>query len=289
MDDYNWCAVIQLLENKNQVKTALSAFVSTMETQFDKKVKKLRSDRGGKFWNKEMQSFCASKEIIHQKTNLYFSQESGIAERLNRTPMQKARAMIEGSRLNEEYWGEAVLTANYVRNRTVLQVHGKTPLELLTGKQPQVESLRVFESIAYVHVPQHKSKKMDAVAEKGVFFEYEANTKGYRVLSLKDKKIMVFKDVTLWRKTKHSSQEIWDTESGESALPRTTSSSEPGTDKSPAFEGEREVEKEKNEGRREETLDELGGARGLSSVSPLNSPDADATPTGEVCNSDDPG
>jgi hypothetical protein len=37
IDDYSRCAVIQLLENKNQVKTALSAFVSTMETQFDKK------------------------------------------------------------------------------------------------------------------------------------------------------------------------------------------------------------------------------------------------------------
>jgi hypothetical protein len=83
-----------------------------------------------------------------------------------------------------------------VRNRTVSQVHEKTPLELLTGKKPRVENLRVFGSVAYVHVPQQKRKKLDAVAEKGIFLGYEANTKSYRVLSLKDKKIMVSKDVT---------------------------------------------------------------------------------------------
>jgi hypothetical protein len=94
IDDYSRCAVIQLLENKNQVKIALSAFVSTMETQFDKKVMTLRSDRGGEFWNKEVQSFCASKGIVHQKTNPYSSQENGVAERLNRTLMEKARAML---------------------------------------------------------------------------------------------------------------------------------------------------------------------------------------------------
>jgi transposase InsO family protein len=103
IDDYSWCAVIQLLENKNQVKTALSAFVSTMETQFNKKIKTLRSDRGGEFWNQEMQSFCASNGIVHQKTNPYSSQENGVAERLNRTLMEKARAMLQGSSQSDEY------------------------------------------------------------------------------------------------------------------------------------------------------------------------------------------
>jgi hypothetical protein len=291
IDDYSWCAVIQLLENKNQVKTALSAFnVSTMETQFDKKVKTLRSDRGGEFWNKEVQSLCASKGIVHQKTNPYSSQENGVAERLNRTLMEKARAMLQGLSLSEEYWGEADLTANYVRNWTVSQVHGKTPLELLIGKKPRVENLRVFGSIAYVHVPQQKRKKLYAVTEKGVFLGYEANTKGYWVLTLKDQKIMVSKDVTFVEKNRaEPSEEIWDTESGESALPGTTSSSESGTEKSPAYEEEREVEKEENEGSREETLDELEGARGLSRVSPLDSPDAGATPTEEASTSNDLG
>jgi transposase InsO family protein len=196
IDDYSRCAVIQLLQNKNQVKTALSAFVSTMENQFDTKIKKLQSDRGGEFWNKDVKEFCANKGIVHQKTNPYSSQENGIAERLNRTLMEKTRAMIQGSELGDEYWGEALLTASHVRNRTVSQVHGKTPLEMLTGKKPQVNNLRVFGSTAFVHVPSQRRQKLDAVAKKAVFLGYEANTKGYRIMRKRDKRVVVSKDVT---------------------------------------------------------------------------------------------
>jgi transposase InsO family protein len=187
----------------------------------------VRGDRGGEFWSKEMQSYCASKGIVHQKTNPYSSQENGVAERLNRTLMEKARAMLQGSSLSDKYWGEAVLTASYVRNRTVVQVHGKTPLELLTGKKPRVENLQVFGTVAYVYVPQQKRKKLDAVAEKGIFLGYEANTMGYHVLNMKDKKIMVSKDVTFVENNRtEPSEEIWERESGESALPGTTSISD---------------------------------------------------------------
>jgi hypothetical protein len=68
-DDYSRSAVIQILSNKNQVQDALEAFVNTMETQFDRKVKAIQSDRGGEFWNKEMIEYCKSKGIIHRKTN----------------------------------------------------------------------------------------------------------------------------------------------------------------------------------------------------------------------------
>jgi transposase InsO family protein len=134
------------LRSKDQVKKAMAAFVSRMETQFEGRVKKLQSRRGGKYWNKDIQAFCKQKGIIHQKTNPYSSQENGVAERLNRTLMEKARAMLSESGLDHRFWGEAVLTANFVRNRTGLTVHGKTPLEMLTGKKPHVDELRVFGS-----------------------------------------------------------------------------------------------------------------------------------------------
>jgi hypothetical protein len=56
---------------------------------FDKKVKAIQIDRGGEFWNKEINSFCRSKGIVHRKTNTYSSQENGVAEKLNRTLMEK--------------------------------------------------------------------------------------------------------------------------------------------------------------------------------------------------------
>jgi hypothetical protein len=192
-DDYSRSAVIQLLSDKNQVQDALEAFVNTMETHFDRKVKAIQSDRGGEFWNKEMTDTARAKGSS-TGTNPYSSQENGVAERLNRTLMEKGRAMLQDAGLGTEYWGEAVLTASYVRNRTVSSVHGKTPLEMLTGKKPTVDHLRVFGVTAYAHVPSQRRQKLDAVAEKGVFLGYEPNTKGYRILQDKDKRVVVSKD-----------------------------------------------------------------------------------------------
>jgi hypothetical protein len=54
IDDYSRCAAIQLLRSKDQVKKGLAAFVTRMETQFEGRVKKLQSDRGGEYWNKDI-------------------------------------------------------------------------------------------------------------------------------------------------------------------------------------------------------------------------------------------
>jgi hypothetical protein len=48
-----------------------------------------------------------------------------VAERLNRVLMERARALLIESGLPDEMWAEAVVTANYIRNRTPMSAHGK--------------------------------------------------------------------------------------------------------------------------------------------------------------------
>jgi hypothetical protein len=95
-------------------------------------------------------------------------------------------------------------STNHVRNRTYSSVHGRTPLEVLTGKKPNVSHLRVFGLVCYVHVPAHKRKKLNPVSEKGVFVGYEANSKVYGVLRDSDGKIEVSKDVTFSEKKREA-------------------------------------------------------------------------------------
>jgi hypothetical protein len=91
-DDYSRSAFIQLLSNKNQVQDALEAFVNTMETQFDKKVKAIQSDRGGEFWNREMTKYCKSKGIIHRKSLLFSREWGGRASEQNTYGERKSHA-----------------------------------------------------------------------------------------------------------------------------------------------------------------------------------------------------
>jgi hypothetical protein len=225
------------LEQKNQAKKKIEAFVNEKENQLEAKIKAFRTDRGGEFLNREMAEFCQSKGIQHQKTNPYSSQENGVAERLNRTLVERARALLSSSGMGKEFWAEAIHTVNHMRNRTVSRIHGRTPLEVLTRKIPSVEHLRVFGSPCYVLVPSSRRKKLDQVSEKGVFLGYEPDSKGWRILK-ENGHVQVSREVTFLENL-------------------------------------------------EDGLDELGVARDLSRVSPLDSPGAGATPTGEAITRED--
>ena len=74
---------------------------------------------------------------------------------MNITLMEKARSMLSGTGLGQEFSAEAVETACYLVNRSPSSVlEDKTPHEVWTGKKPSLSHLRVFGCDAYVHVPK---------------------------------------------------------------------------------------------------------------------------------------
>jgi transposase InsO family protein len=77
--------------------------VNEKENQLGLKVKKFQTDRGGEFLNEEMRDFCQTKGNVHRTTNPYSSQENGVAERLSRTLVERARALLDSSGLRKEF------------------------------------------------------------------------------------------------------------------------------------------------------------------------------------------
>ena len=61
-----------------------------------------------------------------------------------------------------DFWGECVLTAAYLINRTPTPIlDGKTPYEILFGEKPNYEYLRVFGSLCYAHKKSRSNDKFD--------------------------------------------------------------------------------------------------------------------------------
>ena len=54
------------------------------------------------------EEFCKKCGIARQKTTPYTPQQNGVAERMKRTLMEKARSMLSGTRLGQEFWVEAI-------------------------------------------------------------------------------------------------------------------------------------------------------------------------------------
>lgn len=110
----------------------------------------------------------------------YTPQQNGVAERLNRTLLEKIRSMLFEAKLPKVFWGEALVTTAYLKNRTPSSsIRSKTPFELWFGKPPRLRHLKVFGCQAYIH---QKLGKLDPRSLVGLFMGYPYGTKGYRMM-----------------------------------------------------------------------------------------------------------
>jgi hypothetical protein len=102
-------------------------------------------------------------------------------------------SMLHRTGFTKSYWGEALLTANYIQNRLSTKVlTNATPYELWHGRKPNLSYLKVFRCTAYAHCPKetiHKSK-LEYKSIGCWFLGYEDGTKGYRLQDKSTKRII---------------------------------------------------------------------------------------------------
>ena len=77
---------------------AFKIYKNEVENQLSKKIKAIRSDRGGEY-DAPFDEFCKEHGIIHQTTAPYSPQQNGVAERKNRTLKDMLNAMLISSGL----------------------------------------------------------------------------------------------------------------------------------------------------------------------------------------------
>ena len=83
------------------------------------------------------------------------------------------------SGLPKKFWGEAVMTAAYLVNRSPsTAIEFLTPEQKWSNKIPDLSNLRVFGCTAYAH---QSEGKLQPRSIKGVFLGYPQGVKGYRI------------------------------------------------------------------------------------------------------------
>lgn len=197
IDDWSRFTVVYLIKTKDEVASCFQDYEAQATAKFGCKISRLRSDNGGEYIGKAMRSFCRQKGIKMDFTVPYSPEQNGVAERMNRTLVEKARSMLFDSGIDKSFWGEAMETAAYLANRspTCAIDEKKTPAEIWNGKKPDVSKLKVFGSPAYCHIPKETRKKLDEKSWKGIFLGYGMN--GYRVWNSKERRIVTVRDVII--------------------------------------------------------------------------------------------
>ncbi|GJY52552.1 integrase, catalytic region, zinc finger, CCHC-type containing protein [Tanacetum coccineum] len=117
--------------------------------------------------------------------------EQNLSTKRNRTLVEAARTMLIFSKALMFLWAEAVATACYTQNRSLIHTrHNKTPYELVHDKKPDLTFLRVFGALCYPTNDSEDLGKFQAKADIGIFVGYAPSRKGYRIYNKRTRRLM---------------------------------------------------------------------------------------------------
>jgi transposase InsO family protein len=141
----------------------------------------LRSDNGGEYTSHKFKEYLAKHGIIHQTSCPYTPQQNGVAERKNRHLMEVERSMMFHTNVTKKFWGDAVMTACYLINRTPTKVlQDVSTFEVLNKTKPSLDHLRVFGCVCFVLVSGDQRNKLDTKSTRCMFIGYSRTQKGYK-------------------------------------------------------------------------------------------------------------
>ncbi|WVZ85747.1 hypothetical protein U9M48_032635 [Paspalum notatum var. saurae] len=134
-------------------------YKAEVENQLERMIKRLRSDRGGDYFPKVFDDFCAEHGIIHERTPPFSPESNG--------------------------WGEAILTTCHVLNRVPNKNKDKTSYEEWIGRKPSLSYLRIWGCLAKVNVSINKKRKLGPKTVDCIFLGYAHQSIAYRFLVVK--------------------------------------------------------------------------------------------------------
>lgn len=206
VDDFSRKVFAIPIVRKSDVFEKFKQFKSEVETQCGRKIKVLRTDNGTEYCNEQFIKLMRECGIVHQKTAPYTPEQNGVAERMNRTLIERVRCMLLDSGLGNIFWAEAANTAAYLLNRIPCRGNNRSPEEIWSGVKPNLKHLRIFGCTAMVHIPKQKRLKLDAKSDECIFVGYCTASKAYRLYRKSDFKFIVSRDITFLENTSNSTK-----------------------------------------------------------------------------------
>ncbi|CAI7856409.1 unnamed protein product [Closterium sp. NIES-54] len=197
VDDYTrltWS--FPLAKKSDAARVIIEEWLSMVERESGKRVKAIRSDRGGEFLGADFRSWLKRYGIKQQLTTAYTPQSNGMAERANRTIIEGGRTILVDSGLPLRFWPLAILHATIIKNQVLTHVGGQhwVPMEKWSGKKPLVDMLCVFGCMGLVHVPKEKRDKLQAAAVWAVHLGLARGSKGWLMWDPKSNTVFITGD-----------------------------------------------------------------------------------------------
>lgn len=104
--------------------------------------------------------------------SIHAPEQNGLAERINRTRMERMRCILVDASLNETFWAGAAFTVVHLIKRVPCLEKSAISPEVWTNSKPDLSHLRVFGCKALVHVSKEKRTKLKPNSVKCMLVGY---------------------------------------------------------------------------------------------------------------------
>ncbi|GJU60714.1 gag-pol polyprotein [Tanacetum coccineum] len=103
IDDYSRRCWVYPIKKKSDVFEVFKVYKARVKLDSGMKIKCLRTDNGGEYTGDEFDIFSRQEGIKRQFTTAYTPQQNGVAERMNRTLLDRARAILATISLGKSF------------------------------------------------------------------------------------------------------------------------------------------------------------------------------------------
>nr|GFA98660.1 retrovirus-related Pol polyprotein from transposon TNT 1-94 [Tanacetum cinerariifolium] len=154
-------------------------------------VRHIRTDNGTEFVNQMLREYYEEVGISHETSVARSPQQNRVVERRNHTLIEAARTMLIYAQASLFLWAEAVATACFTQNRSIIRLrHGKTPYELLHSKLPDLAFFHVFGALCYPTNDNENLGKLQPKADIRIFIGYAPSKKAFRIYNRRTRRIV---------------------------------------------------------------------------------------------------
>nr|GEV98417.1 retrovirus-related Pol polyprotein from transposon TNT 1-94 [Tanacetum cinerariifolium] len=177
VDDYSRYTWVYFLRSKDEAPEVIKMFLIRITVLFQSPVIIIRTDNDTEFKNQVLKEYFDSVGISHQMSSVRTPQQNGVVERRNRTFVEAARTMLIFSHAPLFLWAEAIATACFTQNRSIIHRRfKKTPYELINGRKPDISFLYVFGAFCYPKNDREDIGKLGAKGDIGLDLTYALST-----------------------------------------------------------------------------------------------------------------
>nr|GFC44305.1 retrovirus-related Pol polyprotein from transposon TNT 1-94 [Tanacetum cinerariifolium] len=191
VDDYSRFTWVKFLRSKDETPMLIIKFLKMIQVRLNVPVRHIRTENGTEFVNQTLRDYYEEVGISHETSVARSPQQNRVIERRNWTLIEAARTMLIYAQAPLFLWAEAVATACFTQNRSIIRLrYGKTPYELMHGKQPDLSYFHVFGSLCYPTNDGENVGKLQPKADIGIFIGYAPTKKAFRIYNRRTRRIV---------------------------------------------------------------------------------------------------